>query len=376
MPTAPAAAGLAAALALPGALWAQGGSGPGPRYVELLESYASGRQEGPVAALASWSEDDLKRETGALRALADAARACASCAARRTLERLPLRAAVLLHTDVDVRVGTPAPDAEMFTPRCGPRVHDVLAERLLSVLMRRPEEHGFGRRWYLAMALRTHWDLCPDDAARWVRAALAWFPDDAELLLARGTAEDVAELRRPESLPARGVLPPRLAREAEAEAASRRQLLERAKRSFEEALKSNPGLHEARVRLGGVLWRLGRRAEARACLEPAVAAGAEPSLLYLAHLFLGRVHEDEGRLPQAEAAYRAAVGVEEDGQAAAVALSHVLQAAGQAEASREVLDRLVRQAWRPADDPYWAHRGGRYLDAEALLEELRGEVRP
>ena len=66
---------------------------------------------------------------------------------------------------------------------------------------------------------------------------------------------------------------------------------------FEDAIASDDGLTLARVRLGRVQWRLGEREAGQAALEKAVERSADPQLSYLAHLFLGRVHEDSGRLP-------------------------------------------------------------------------------
>jgi tetratricopeptide (TPR) repeat protein len=137
----------------------------------------------------------------------------------------------------------------------------------------------------------------------------------------------------------------------------------------------DPELHEARVRLGRVLWTLGKPAEARAALETTIQRAQEPWVAYLAHLFLGRVLEDSKDLPGAAEHYRAALAIDPRAQAAALALSEALFLQGEEGESRQVMEEALRQAPRPQPrDPYLSYRLGHANQAEEMLEALRQET--
>jgi len=340
----------------------------------MVGTYAAGRHAEALADLAGWTDAELRTEIEAVRELAEEARRCAACEARRTLETLPLRAAVLLHTERDIRVGTPASGTEEFSPVCGRRMHDVLAERLLDALPRTTASKAFARRWYRAMIFRTHWDLCSEDAAYWARGGLKWSPADAELVLARGTAEELNEVRRL-PVPAAGRGPdPTVRKPRKKLDEARRDLLLQARSSFREALAIDPDAHEARLRLGRVSWRLGRMDEARSALKTVVAHAPDRRRLYLAHLFLGQVEEDEGRVSQADEHYRKALEIEPASQAAGVALSQVRFLLGDLAGARQTLDRALRAASHRSEDAFWSYRAGDHKKVDAILAELREEM--
>ena len=160
-------------------------------------------------------------------------------------------------------------------------------------------------------------------------------------------------------------------------------------------MAADPALDEARLRLGRLLWRLGEAELARASLE-AMLAPRDPPLSnargesgpsssfatlersrdrYLAHLFLGRVYEDARRLEEAKREYRATLEIEPQAQAAAVALGHVLQMAGDTGPARQALEQSLRHAGRRTHgDPYWGYLLGSVDRAEALFDELRRET--
>jgi tetratricopeptide (TPR) repeat protein len=143
---------------------------------------------------------------------------------------------------------------------------------------------------------------------------------------------------------------------------------------YEDAIAADEGLTLARVRLGRVLWRLGNREAAQTALETAVGRSADPELLYLAHLFLGQVHEDAGRLEQAVEQYRLSLAIDPIAQAAAVALSHALRSAGEVEEAHGVLRRALAQAGRRAfRDGYWDYLGVDALHFRDLFAALRQE---
>jgi tetratricopeptide (TPR) repeat protein len=275
----------------------------------------------------------------------------------------------MLHTDRDALERAQAPVVE--TERiCEIGQQAAFAESLAGLLLARGQGEAFARRWYLAMALQSHFDLCLADALFWSTRGLKWFPKDAPLLLARGTSEEVAELFAVDPTPSPSV--PRAFQQRATDAVQRRATLERAQKALEQALAAAPDLHEARLRLGRVRWRLGRGEEGRVPLEALLVQSTDGVLRYLGHLFLGRIHEDGGRLDEAEVQYRAALGVDPRSQVAAVALSHLLQLAGDRPASREVLASALR--WAPRRDAFWSYHMGQAHRAAELFDELRQET--
>jgi tetratricopeptide (TPR) repeat protein len=293
----------------------------------------------------------------------------------RKMGRLPdnlLRAAIMLHTDREAYERMQAPVVESVRV-CGIERHAAYARAVVPLLIVQSDQgRDFARRWLTAMALTSHWDLCLDDVRRWTREGLKWFPKDALLLLIQGTASETSAALMP--------APPLYVayadrREALADLAQQKQSLGQARRDLEEALALDPTLDEARLRLGRVLWRLQNGAEARPTLQAVLDRAREPWLLYLAHLFLGRVIEDGGDLPGATEHYRAALAIDPAAQAAAVALSEALVMAGEAGEGREVLGRAVEHAPRPQPrDAYMSYHLGRANEAEAMMEALRAET--
>jgi tetratricopeptide (TPR) repeat protein len=348
---------------------------PSPGYLRLVTRYASGERAAAVAALGEWTELQLKCELNDLRAAAAEARRCGACVEKLVFRQLSLRAAVLLHADREAveRLRDPA-DGQ--PSQCGRGMHGAIADSLLSLLIGlEPEAAGFSRRFYLGMALRAHRHYCLQDAEEWARNGLRWSPTDGSLHLAAGTAAEAAAFITVRPAPLRPAAGPRLSSEHHAMTAELGHRWGRARRAFEEALASDPALHEARLRLGRVLWRLGRGEPARDCFERVLGGSGDPSLVYLAHLFLGRVHEDAGRLAQSAAEYRAALGMRPSSQVASVALSHALQLLGDAAGARELLAGALEQAGRrDPSDPYWAYVAGRSAEAAAILDALRLEA--
>ena len=151
------------------------------------------------------------------------------------------------------------------------------------------------------------WDACFDAAERWAGEAIALYPLDAELLLARGSVREESATLARES-PGAGV-PGSVEPSAEA---VRREGWKHARRDLEEALRLDPDLGLARLRLGRVLWRLGEPEPARQQLEQALPSLRATDHVYLAHLFLGRIQQDAGRLDEAIGEYRLAVALQSE----------------------------------------------------------------
>ena len=148
-------------------------------------------------------------------------------------------------------------------------------------------------------------------------------------------------------------------------------ILEQARARYEKALSLDPGLVEARVRLGRMQSSAGQPDAARKNLALAVTQ-AEGPVLYLARLFLGRILEEAGDLDSAIEHYRRAAEPEPLPQSANVALAHALALKGDRGAAREVLEAaLARAGRREGEDPYWFYYVGNPTVGEALFEKLR-----
>jgi tetratricopeptide (TPR) repeat protein len=343
-------------------------------YENLVTRYAAGERATALAELRGWTEKDLARELDRLRAWERTARRCERCPEKEAFARFPLRAAVLFHTDLaelEVRSRTPVDEA---VPRCGVSPQAVMAEEIALLALVRPVETGFVGRWFRAMTLRSHADACLADALRWASAGLRWFPEDAPLLLARGTVEETAAALAADAV---STTPGNPAGTGRGLSADQRHYLREALRDFDRALRSDPRLAEARLRRGRVQWLLGQRKEARASFDAVLAESGDASLLVRAWLFRGRGHEEEKRLEDAEADYRAALAFAPQSQAAAVAVSYVSWLQGKTGEAKEVLEQaLLRAGRRTAPDPYWDYSFGSDEGATRFMESLREELRP
>jgi tetratricopeptide (TPR) repeat protein len=263
----------------------------------------------------------------------------------------------MLHADRD-RAERPEPSGREQRPRC-PGPHARIAREYAATLARDAEARDFARRFFLATVLGWQIDGCFEDALAQARAGIELFPRDAELHLAAGSV-----LEERATLPITG--------EKSDTAPVREDWLKNARSELAGAVSNDPDLALARVRLGRVLWQLGRSKEAGEALESALARALDPRDLYLAHLFLGRIHEDAHRVDQAIAQYRRAVDLDPGAQSAAVALSHALQLVGDRDAARRALARglVPREAPR---DPYWDYLVSDARPAADMLGALHRE---
>lgn len=320
--------------------------------------YAAGQRSEALAALSARRADAGGRELAALRALKDEGEAASA-----GLER----AALMLHTD---RAWSRKADAlaSEKSRACGIGDEEQLARSVAQLLLGRPDSRSFARRWFVAMARRSQWDLCIADVRAWAGEGLKSFPKDPELELARGMAAEADAV-----LGARAnVVHLRDMTNASRERARVDRGLGEARQSFELALAGAPEGHEARLRLGRTLWRLGQVEDAQRELDRLIAEAREPALLYLGHLFLAGVHEGLSRTADAEREYRAALAVDPGGQAAAFGLALLLSRSGGLRESRDVLGRALARAPRPAPrDAYMSYHRGFAGRADLLFEALR-----
>jgi tetratricopeptide (TPR) repeat protein len=364
------------------------------QYRDLVLRYARGERALAVAGLARFPNVVL---TQIARAIEDAGLAAmrgeAGPAAAQALKRgevalrrseagdplIPLRAALMLHVDLDEaeRPRDPGVMRRTEQPRVCPGRQVLIASRYARLLAGQDETKSFARRFFVALAHGCQWDCCLLDAARWAREGLTLFPRDPELLLAAGSVlEESATLWPGGSTVENPALPPTFREFARAAAAERERVTRyrQARALYEDAIAADDSLIQARVRLGRVLWRLGNREAAQAALEASLERSADPLHSYLAHLFLGQVHEDSGRLAQAVEQYRLSLALDPSAQTAAVALSHALHSAGEGEEARGVLRQALALAGRRAlRDGYWDYLALNALHFRDLFAALRQE---
>jgi predicted Zn-dependent protease len=138
---------------------------------------------------------------------------------------------------------------------------------------------------------------------------------------------------------------------------------------YAKALKQDPGLLEARLRLGRVLLLRGRPREALPELERVGRESPRPAQCYMARMFEGRTRERLGDPRGAAAAFAAAVERVPRGQSALVALGRALDRLGEGTRAQEAFDRALQAEVQR--DPWLDYIKGQPDRIDALLEELR-----
>jgi tetratricopeptide (TPR) repeat protein len=341
-------------------------------YWATVEDFSKGRKEAALGALASFKQADLNRFAKSWEVLSSAARKCEGCDARLRFDRLRFRAAILLHAEADRqernrRLGTE-------TSTCDAGSHGPMGERLLGLTLAQPKGKEFVARFSLAMSLHFRATTCFGNALGWAATGLNSQPKNPFLTMIRGLIHEIlgtignAPHLHILSLDDKG----RAALPLD-EPADGSVQLERAASDYESALTTEPRMAEARVRLGRVEWRRKRFDSARRVLTQAISESSGP-LLYLAHLFLGQVFEDQGGLDEAIRNYRAATEIEPTAQSGGVALAAALALKGHTDPAHEAIENVVRFGGvRKRADPFWNYLVGIPLLADAYFEALRLE---
>ncbi len=342
--------------------------GPAPVYEAAVRAYAAGQHVAAVDQLIGIPDKELPEQVRRVAALWREGRGCPACPAETALRRVPLRAALMLHGDCAQR---------RRQDGSSPRAHEDAAFALARVLAEDPEHRAFSSRFFVAMVGIAQGENRWTEALEWADRGLRATPGSADLLLARGAVEESIACR----LPARtgGEPGPDRASSERRAGVHRdrtfREGLERAQQALRSSVESDPSLLEARLRLGRVAWLLGDPAEARSALAKALEGGPQPDHAFLAHLFLGRVLEDEGEHDAAARSYEAALALLPDAQSARVASSHLRLRQGDTAAARRDIETALRPAGRrKAADPFWLYPWGSSVGIEKRLENLRTEA--
>jgi VWFA-related protein len=302
-------------------------------YRDLLLDYAEGQSDEAIRKLLAWRTADI------------------AAVARQIdpLQSVLRRAAALLHTDAAMRLRLSQPHATA--------AHFEIARALLA---RTEPESAFRRDFLLAVGYRLQ--VLPDAAAalRFFTECQEAFPRVATAWLASGTVYEFSAF--PD-----GVGGTRIPGNVE-------ELAHEAEKHYREALSIDPSLAEARLRLGRVLQRLGRQEEAIRELKRLAVERDKPVMAALAHLFLGDLFEQLGRLDQAAAQYRAAVETDPSLQQAGLSLSEILWRRGDRQLAVETLKRALQGGCSIGPSrwlDYHLGSGGQDLNA---FEELRERI--
>ena len=276
-----------------------------------------------------------------------------------------LAAAAMLHTDVSLRLVKLARQ-----PEAAAHI-DAATALLKAAVERRPEETQFARRWRDTVAGLLHAFGASDIASNLSQHGLQWLRESEEqsrasTALEMGVASEIqAAVAGPLSGPQpkrTSVVPPDARRE-----------LRVAARHFETAVAADPGCVEAALHLGRVMLLDGRDIEAARWLRVAAAAHSLP-VRYLALMFLGVVAERQARYDDAEREYRAALDTFRWGQAAPLALSHVLMRAGRGQEAQETLAAHFTATRGRVVEPFGTYLANPATDLRPSLDQLRAEV--
>ena len=229
----------------------------------------------------------------------------------------------------------------------------------------RQRGHGIAERvnrrdFDMALAAASLWLGSPDTACLFAEEARRRAPLDAEVHLMLGCA---AETRARE-----------LALGPQDSEAERRR--DEAEHALGDALALDPGLQEARLRLGQLLVDRGRLVQAESLLDEVEAHAADDRQRYLARLFLGRLAAARGRVDDAVAFYRRALEAWPDSQAARLALAQALeQSSGPSVAWPLVAGSLAASGRLDRTrDPWWVYLLGPPGQAQASLSRLWNEA--
>jgi tetratricopeptide (TPR) repeat protein len=245
-----------------------------------------------------------------------------------------------------------------------------------------PGSAGLARRMFLLVGLALEETLDVGAAHEVVRAGLERFEDDPELLTVLGVALETGPSMRTYDLPpgarrrsfdARQVFTV----EGGGSRGEWRSLpdstLGQAEAVFRRALAADPGLGEARLRLGRVRLLRGRFGEAIVDLQQVARGDGSLRRRYLASLFEARAHEKRGDLEAAVRAYRAAVAVEPEGQAAWVGLGRALDLLGRRDEAQEAFVAVLG-IHRERGDPWLSYTRGDLERIEPLVAELQAAL--
>jgi hypothetical protein len=314
-------------------------------YFALIDRYASGETTDAVAALTAWPE---ARVRAAVKSLDE----------QPPLSSARLRAAVVLHTEAafleaaDHRESFHLDVARSFVGRllAAPRVPTAVRD--------------FAARSHALAAVVDCTRAEPGLARFWVNRGLTVDGNNPFVSLVAGALIEY-RLGQDEPNP-RGTWNVFAEREY-----ALKKLLHQAAQTYRGIIAHYPEFYEARLRLGWVLTLNDSLDSAREQLEVVAARAARTDLAYLAHLFLGSLHERARRPADATREYEAARTVSPF-QSSLIALMRIAAARGEHERVR-ALAAEIAESPDDEDDP-WSFYPLCGTMGRSLLDGLRAEA--
>jgi Tfp pilus assembly protein PilF len=302
-------------------------------------------------------------------------------AVRTATPNLVLRRAVLLHTDVvhlapDIMSASagPAPSQAPVRMRVGDgnsqgiesvSLHWELARLAAERITPDPRADPFVRDWYRATIAAAQSVEMFDSGQ--VTHGLRLFPRDPQILFLAGCEREAFASSLFQAF-ARSVR----SSFVRAPFGSAGGELEAAERFYRQALDVEPGLDDARVRLGRVVGLRGRHAEAAEILQRAIEGSLEPPMDYLAVLFLGATLESLGQLEAARDAFRKAADLSPSARVPHLSLARVARELGDLPTMEEALKRaLAPPSDKEEADAWWRYRAVQGRRAEEQLNRVR-----
>jgi len=299
----------------------------GAIYQELVQAYLAGDLARSSSGLLEWKAQDLEKVAASLPVEETAAR----------------RGALLMHTVLAFRLWGnargPEADAQIQIGR---------------TLLARGASAELHRDWLLALGRHHLAAAAPGKALSFFEEATRLFPESAEAWLGAGMAYEVA------AFPGSFAFAPMPVHNAAG----------KAERSYREAVRLDPGLAHARLRLGRVLSLKGDAEEAEKELAAAVASSTEGPTTALAHLFGGGLRDAKGDLAGAVRHYQAAVAADAEQPMSAFALSEALYRSGRDREAAAALTAALSASAASEISPWYAYHLG-LGRKNPLLETLR-----
>jgi tetratricopeptide (TPR) repeat protein len=346
--------------------------GPPASLAALIARCQRGDPGGAAAEFATW----------------DARRVAVEASVPAGTDDVTLATLVVLHTGAAILQG--AFGGTNIQPRTD-SPHYPAARQLVGILANRakarPKLRAFSSNWYVLASSLWCAGRRYVDAERALRAGHGPLGDDPDFLLAVATANEA--LMGPYPTPGDATLAYRAAGSSTRFNASDMKQTSLglvtpdcadAESRLRKALALNPGLVEARLRLGHVYSVLNRYSDARAEFERVLADAPRanhPFAACLAALFLGELHEQAGRNDDAKKAYELAIELEPADQAAHLALGRLLVATGRADEGWAVVRRMLGGpggAPRAAAESIEQYRSGQYWQAPSRIAALEAWV--
>jgi len=301
-------------------------------YRGALSAYVEGEFDRAVAMLLQWPPEEVRAAAQRIPQTADRLR----------------QTALLLHTEL-----------ALLLRRHG---RGERADRHLDIArsLVEGEAHATLRReWLLATALAHQERAFPAQALALYTECARDFPDGGEAWLGAGTLQERYAFLPEGFVSGNLSLPPRTAARA-------------AERSYREALRAQPELTEARLRLARVLQKTDRGDEAVLELERVLESSDDPALCALAHLFRGEIAEARGDLGGATEHYRGALAAAPELQVAALALAETLYRRYGRQAAVEALVPALDRTGTPS--PWLSYRLGPMRLSATPLHEMHSRL--